>query len=268
MKSLTNKVAAITGAGSGIGQAIALNLADQGCHIALSDINTEGMNATKRMLAGKNVKITCHEVDVSKKNQVYKFADDVASEHGRINIIVNNAGVGYFDSIEKGSLEKFEWLLNINLWGVIYGSKAFLPHLLESGDGHIVNVSSAGAFTTVPSFGAYCISKHAVKAFTETLFQELRNTCIGVTCVHPGGVKTNMAKNSPYIEEGLKNRIEKGMLTSPNVVAKKVTKAIRKRKLRLIVGVDAYLLYFMNKIFPRLTSNIMGLVGRRVFKIT
>ncbi|MDX1696141.1 MAG: SDR family NAD(P)-dependent oxidoreductase, partial [Ketobacteraceae bacterium] len=196
MKNYRDKVAAITGAGSGIGRATALMLAEQGCHLALSDVDEKGLLETASQVSG--VRCTHHIVDVADREAVYAWANQVFQEHGRINIIMNNAGVGLGDTVEQMKYEDFEWLMNINFWGVVYGTKAFLPYLKQSGEGHIINVSSVFGLIGVPTQSAYNAAKFAVRGFTESLREELEieDACVSATSIHPGGIKTNIARNS------------------------------------------------------------------------
>ena len=196
MKILTDRVAAVTGAASGIGRALATNLAAKGCHLAISDVNEQGLRETANLVAHKNAKVTTHIVDVADRDQVYRYAEDVVNQHGRVNIIINNAGVAVGDSIECVSYEDFEWVVGINFWGVVYGTKAFLPYLKKEPEGHIVNISSINGIIPNPYNAPYCATKFAVKGFTETLSQEMRGTSVGVTCVHPGGIGTNIIRNA------------------------------------------------------------------------
>ena len=256
MKDLSGKVAAVTGAASGIGRALAVNLAAQGCHVAMADVNSEGLAETAKMLAGQSVKATMHIIDVSKLDQVNGYAREVLKDHGKVNIIINNAGVALSDTLADGTLEDFEWLIGINFWGVVYGTKTFLPYLFDSGEGHIVNISSLGGFSTTPYLGAYCTSKFAVRGFTETLYQELRGSCVGVTCVHPGGINTSLPRNARYGKTTESDRdmmtreTEKLLRTSPDHTAKRIIHAIRREKPRLLVGRDAHLLYTLGRLFP------------------
>jgi NADP-dependent 3-hydroxy acid dehydrogenase YdfG len=204
MKNFSGKVAAITGAGSGIGQATAIALAEKGCHLSLSDVNDKGLAQTLEKLRPYPVKVTVHHVDVGDRAAVYQYAEDSVKEHGKVNLIINNAGVGLGETVEAMSYENFEWLMNINFWGVVYGTKAFLPHLKQSGDGHVVNISSIFGIIGVPTQAAYNAAKFAVKGFTESLREELdiEGGCVSATCIHPGGVKTNIARNSRMGEMG------------------------------------------------------------------
>ncbi len=198
MKDFRGRVAAITGAGSGIGRALANALARQGAHLALSDIDDAGLAETVVQCEGLGVKITSEHVDVADRCAVYAWADCVVAEHGHVNLIINNAGVALGATVESMSYEDFEWLMNINFWGVVYGTKAFLPHLKLSGEGHIVNLSSVFGLISVPSQSAYNAAKFAVRGFSDTLRMELEidGANLSVTTVHPGGIKTNIARNA------------------------------------------------------------------------
>ena len=256
MKDLSGRVAAVTGAASGIGRSLAIQLAAEGCHVAMADVDSVGLAETVRMLEGTSVKATTHLVDVSKQDQVNGFAKEVVEHHGKVNIIINNAGVALSDTISEGTLDDFEWLVGINFWGAVYGTKTFLPYLFDSREGHVVNISSLGGFHTTPFLGAYCTSKFAVRGFTETLYQEMKGTCVGVTCVHPGEINPRLARNCRYGKTTESERdmmireTEKLFITTSDQAAKKVIRAIKKEKPRLIVGRDAHLLYTLGRLFP------------------
>jgi short-subunit dehydrogenase len=259
MRTLADKVAAVTGAGSGIGRALAANLAAKGCHLALSDVNEQGLRETASLITNKNIKVTTHIVDVANREQVYRYADDVVKEHGRANVIINNAGVSVGDSIECVSYEDFEWIVGINFWGVVYGTKAFLPHLKKEPEGHIVNISSINGIIPSPFNGPYCATKFAVKGFTETLSQELRGTSVGVTVVHPGGIATDIARNSRIRRHINPNKSPEEMVVDfdENVVrntadfaARTIITGIEKNKQRVLVGGDAKLMDRMTRLFP------------------
>ncbi len=198
MKDFRGRVAAITGAGSGIGRALADALARRGAHLALSDIDDVGLAETVARCEGFGVKVTAQHLDVADRDSVYAWAERVVSDHGRVNLIINNAGVALGSTVESMSYGDFEWLMNINFWGVVYGSKAFLPYLKLSGEGHIVNVSSVFGLISVPSQSAYNAAKFAVRGFSDSLGMELEieGANVSVTTVHPGGVKTNIARNA------------------------------------------------------------------------
>ncbi len=269
MKQLNGKVAVVTGAASGIGRSTALRLAEEGCHLTIADIKGQELEKTAEVIKEKGVKVTTHVVDVSERDQVYAFAKEVVERHGKVNVVVNNAGVSVWDSIADMTFEDLEWIFGVNFWGVVHGTKAFLPYLLEAGEGHIVNISSIGGFYSTPNFSAYCSTKFAVRAFTETLYMELINSCVGVTCVHPGGIKTNLPENSRVGKsweskrENLIRDIDKMLINSPDLVAKKIVNAIKKRKPRIIVGRDAKFLYYLGGIVPlQLMAKINNLIMR------
>ena len=198
MKDFNDRVAAITGAGSGIGRALANALARRGAHVALSDIDDSGLAETAAQCEGFGVEITSDHLDVADRDAVYAWADRVVTLHGRVNLIVNNAGVALGATVESMSYEDFEWLMRIDFWGVVYGTKAFLPYLKQSGEGHVVNLSSVFGLISVPSQSAYNAAKFAVRGFTDTLRMELEieDANVSVTTVHPGGIKTNIARNA------------------------------------------------------------------------
>ncbi len=261
MKRFNGKVAALTGAGSGIGQATAVALAREGCHLSLADINEEGLHETVEKLAGFPVKVTTHIVDVSDREAVYRYADDTATEHGKVNLIFNNAGVGLGETVENMSYDNFEWLMNINFWGVVYGTKAFLPHLKRAGEGHIVNISSVFGIIGVPTQSAYNAAKFAVRGFTESLREELDLLPCGVsaTSVHPGGVKTNIARNSRMGEMGAldlggKDEVaalfDKIAMSTPESAARAIISGVRRNQRRVLIGADAIMIDSAQRLMP------------------
>ena len=187
MKSFDNKVAAITGAASGMGRELALALARRGCHLALSDIDAAGLTATADAArqANASVRITTARVDTADRAAVYAWADQTAAQHGRVNLVFNNAGVALSAALEQVRREDFEWLMAINFWGVVWGTQAFLPHLRASGEGHVVNTSSLFGLLAMPLNGCYNASKFAVRGYTEALRMELElgRAPVSATCV-------------------------------------------------------------------------------------
>ena len=276
MKSYKNKVAAITGAGSGIGRAIALTLAKDGCDLALSDVDQKGLAETVSLVEPLGVKCTFQPVDVANKDAVYQWADQVVAEHGKVNMIMNNAGVGLGDTVETMQYDDFEWLMNINFWGVVYGTKAFLPYLKQSGEGHIINVSSVFGLIGVPTQSAYNAAKFAVKGFTESLREELEieGACVSVSCVHPGGIKTNIAKNSRMgsvskistratTPDQAAKQFEKIARTTPDEAAKIILDGVRKNKRRILVGFDAYMIDGMQRLLPTAYQKLLVMGVKR-----
>src|SRR5436305_8395269 len=250
METFSGRVAAITGAGSGIGRALALDLARRGAHLALSDVNEAGLAETVALCEGNGVKVTSHRVDVADQVAVFAWADQVVAEHGKVNLVVNNAGVALAATIDEGSVEDIQWLMGINYWGVVFGSKAFLPHLKSAGEGHIVNLSSVFGLISVPAQSAYNSAKVAVRGFTDTLRMELEVANCGVSCttVHPGGIKTNIARNARVDPSAIaiagdadraRRNFDRVALTSPEKAARQILAAVERDKRRALIGPDA-----------------------------
>lgn len=259
MEDFEGRVAAITGAGSGIGRALAIELAKRGAHLALSDINAEGLAETVAECEVGRIKVTSQVLDVADRAAVEAWAAQVVEDHGKVNMIFNNAGVALGAKIESMSYEDFEWLMNINFWGVVYGTKAFLPYLKESGEGHIVNVSSVFGLFSVPTQSAYNAAKFAVRGFTDALRMELELDDCGVSCttVHPGGIKTNIARNarvdsSVDIEEPggptIGDQFDKIAVTSPKKAARQILAAVEHDRRRALIGPDAKVLDFVARL--------------------
>jgi len=261
MKSFENKVAAITGAASGIGRALAIELGRRGCHLALSDLNEQGMQETVDLAKVSGVRVTTQRLDVADRTAVHAWADRVVEDHGKANLIFNNAGVALSSTIEKMRYEDFEWLMGINFWGVVYGTKAFLPHLKASGEGHVVNISSVFGLAGIPSQAAYNSAKFAVRGFTECLRQELEIMKCGVsaTSVHPGGIKTSIARSArvdPSIrdlgidETKAGEKFEKAFITSSDKAARVILDGVRANKRRVLIGPDARVFDWMVRLLP------------------
>ncbi|MCP3143422.1 SDR family NAD(P)-dependent oxidoreductase [Pyxidicoccus xibeiensis] len=271
MKSIKGKVAAITGAGSGIGRATAALFARNGCNLALSDVNEQGLFETAEQCRAHGVQVRTTRVDVAQREAVHSWADDVARELGAVHVVVNNAGVALGATIEDTRYEDFEWLMNINFWGVVHGTKAFLPHLKAAGEGHIVNVSSVFGLIGVPTQAAYNSAKFAVKGFTEALRQELEveSLPIGVTCVHPGGIKTNIAKSARlthrkgWVDAASNADFEKSFATTPERAASDILSAILKNRRRLLIGGDAVVIDLMQRMLPSLYQRLMVVGAKR-----
>jgi len=274
MKSFANKVAAITGAGSGIGRALALELAAQNCALSLSDIDAKGLAETAKLLADSGVKVTTAKVDVSKLKQISAWAAKTATEHGKVNLIFNNAGVAAAGTVESLSYEDCEWITGINYWGVIYGTKEFMPYLKASGEGHIVNTSSIFGLFSQPSQSAYNATKFAVRGFTESLRQELDllNNGVSATCVHPGGIKTNIAKSARTnaslrqitgsdAEQG-KADFEKLFRTTPRQAARIILAGVRGDARRVLIGGDARAADLMQRLLPTAYQKLVTLAVR------
>jgi short-subunit dehydrogenase len=258
--SLSKKsVAVITGAASGIGRALAVGFAQEKiAGIAISDVNEQGLNETAEMAERFGVEISKHIVDVSKLAEIERLKVEVLAKHGRVTHLINNAGSGLLGSFEQISLEDFEWLMGINFWGVVYGCKVFLPVLKEQESSHIVNISSVFGFIAPPEQTAYCASKFAVRGFTESLRHELEETSVRVSSVHPGGIKTNIARNSrigadtpeEFKRQGVKF-FDKVAQTSPEQAAETILRGIKTENSRILIGKDAHAISYIHRIFPK-----------------
>jgi len=262
MKDFKNKVAAITGAASGMGRTLALELARRGCHLALSDVNEKGLAETAALAGKLGVKVTTTKVNVADREAMEAWADQTARDHGKVNLIFNNAGVALGAFVETVKPEDFEWIMGINFWGVVWGTQAFLPHLKKSGEGHIVNTSSLFGLLSVPTQGTYNASKFAVRGYTEALRQELdmANCGVSATCVHPGGIRTNIARTAKMDEsmhkatggktEEARAKFDKLLnATSAESAARTILGAVEGNKRRVLVGLDAKFLDKVVRLF-------------------
>src|ERR1700735_2190772 len=202
MEGFAGKVAAVTGAGSGIGQALALELARSGASVAISDVDTEGLAATEEQLRAIGAPVRTDRLDVTEREAFQIYADQINEHFGKVNQIYNNAGIAFTGDVEVSQFKDIERVMDVDFWGVVNGTKAFLPHLIASGDGHIINVSSLFGLMSMPGQAAYNSAKFAVRGFTEALRQEmaLNGHPVKVTSVHPGGIKTAIARNSTAAE--------------------------------------------------------------------
>jgi butyryl-CoA dehydrogenase len=268
MKDFSGRVAAITGAGSGIGRALANALAGRGAHLALSDIDDTGLAETVAQCEGFGVKITSAHVDVADRDAVSFWADGVVADHGRVNLIINNAGVALGATVESMSYEDFEWLMNTNFWGVVYGSKAFLPYLKQSGEGHIVNLSSVFGLISVPSQSAYNAAKFAVRGFSDSLRMELEieGATVSVTTIYPGGIKTNIARNA-RVDASVRDvagdperavrDFERAFITSPEKAAAQILTAVRRDRRRALIGPDAKAIDFVSRLPATIYQSVL-----------
>lgn len=249
MEGFAGKVAVVTGAGSGIGQALAVELARSGAKLAISDIDTEGLADTEQQLKAIGAPVKADRLNVTERESFLAYADAVNGHFGKVNQIYNNAGIAHTGDIEVCPFKDIERVMDVDYWGVVNGTKAFLPHLIASGDGHVINVSSLFGLFSVPGQAAYNSAKFAVRGFTEALRQEmvLAGHPVAVTTVHPGGIKTAIARNATVAEgldrDELAKLFDKRLaLTSPQRAARIILDAVRKKRARVLVGADAKVL--------------------------
>ena len=268
MKTLRDRVAVVTGAGSGIGRALAAALAQKGCHLALVDVNATGLAATAREVAALGRRISTHVVDVADRVAMEVLPDAVVAAHGRVHVLVNNAGVALDGTFEQLPLDDIAWLFGVNVWGVVHGCKVFLPVLRREVEAHIVNVSSVFGLLGVPENSAYCASKFAVRGLSESLWVELAGSGIGVTCVHPGGVKTHIARSARLRDETRRNAVvtefERVARMTPERAAARIVRAIERGTPRLRLGPETYVADWAKRLAPTMTQRLLVGVYRRV----
>jgi NADP-dependent 3-hydroxy acid dehydrogenase YdfG len=269
MEGFAGKVAAVTGAGSGIGQALALELARSGAALAISDVDSEGLAQTEEQLRAIGAPVRTDRLDVTEREAFQIYADQINEHFGKVNQIYNNAGIAFTGDVEVSQFKDIERVMDVDFWGVVNGTKAFLPHLIASGDGHIINVSSLFGLMSMPGQAAYNSAKFAVRGFTEALRQEmaLNGHPVKVTSVHPGGIKTAIARNGTTAEgvdpTAQAKFFDKRLAsTSPQRAAEIILEAVRKNRARVLVGPDAVVLDLIVRItgsgYQRLFSPVVG----------
>jgi NADP-dependent 3-hydroxy acid dehydrogenase YdfG len=269
MEGFAGKVAAVTGAGSGIGQALAIELARSGAQVAISDVDTEGLAATEERLKAIGAPVKADRLDVTERAAFEAYADAVVEHFGKVNQIYNNAGIAFAGDVEVSQFKDIERVMDVDFWGVVNGTKVFLPHLIASGDGHVINVSSIFGLFSVPGQSAYNAAKFAVRGFTEALRQEMAvaGHPVKVTTVHPGGIKTGIVRNMTAAEgidlSELAQTFDKKLAsTSPQKAARIILDGVRKNKARVLVGTDAKVLDVIVRAtgsgYQRLFSTVMS----------
>jgi NAD(P)-dependent dehydrogenase (short-subunit alcohol dehydrogenase family) len=254
---LEGRTAVITGAAGGIGRAIAVSLARRGCNLALADVDEPGIAGTEDLVRAQGVRVTRYLLDVADRAAVASFPARVAAEHPGVDLLVNNAGVAVGGTFEQVSEEDFDWLFEINFWGVVRMTRAFLPALRASGDSRVVNLSSLFGLVAPPEQVAYAASKFAVRGFSEALRHELEGSGVGVTVVHPGGVATSIAEKARVPEgvsaeevERRRAQFRKLLRLPPEVAGETIVRAVERRKPRVLVGADAKVMSVIARVLP------------------
>lgn len=267
MNPFQGKVAVITGAGSGIGRELARLLAERGARLALSDVNTAGLAETAKLCGSAEVK--SYKLDVSSREQVFAHADDVKRDFGTAHFLFNNAGVTLCATIAEATIEEIEWQVAINLWGVIYGTKAFLPMMLAQREGHIVNLSSVFGLVGAKAQGAYNITKFGVRGLTECLWRELEGTGVKATTVHPGGIRTSIGAKARWgvnvaaaTKEEIEPLLEKVLITPPEDCANDILAGVARGKRRILTGNGARSIAILSRLLPvrhvKILKAVMG----------
>ncbi|MDP9108405.1 MAG: SDR family NAD(P)-dependent oxidoreductase [Pseudomonadota bacterium] len=255
--SLKDRVAVITGAGSGIGRAVALSLARRGCHLALADIDERGLRETETLAKAVGVRVSSHVLDVADREQVRALPEQVLAALGRVDLLINNAGVALGGNFMQVSEADFDWLMEINFFGVVRMTRAFLPFLQQAEEARIVNLSSIYGLVSPVGQAAYSASKFAVRGFSNALRHELEGTTVGVTVVHPGGIATAIAKSArvpagvPAEEiERRRKQTERLLRMPPERAGEIIVQGIERRKSRILVGLDAKIVALIERIAP------------------
>jgi NAD(P)-dependent dehydrogenase (short-subunit alcohol dehydrogenase family) len=261
LKQLRDRVAVVTGAASGIGRALSVALARKGCHLALVDLDEAGMREVARAIEAEGRQASVHVVDVADREAMGALPEQVVAEHGHVHVLVNNAGVTVDGTFEEVSLEDLDWIFGVNLWGVIHGCKFFLPHLRHEDEAHIVNVSSLFGIIGVPRQTAYCTTKFAVRGLSESLWCEISRDGIGVTSVHPGGVRTNIvrqARHAPGADpREMIEAFDRMARWSPERAADRIVGAIERGAPRLRIAGESYVLDWLKRLAPTLTQRLI-----------
>ncbi len=265
MKEFTGKVAVITGAGSGIGRALAVALASEGARLALADMDEVGLSETAEQVREIGVACITHVLDVTDRSEMETFAETVSERFGQVNLLFNNAGRSLISDFGYDDEDDFRWLMDVNFWGVVDGTRVFLPYLRRANEAHIINISSLFGILGVPSQTAYCAAKFALRGFSEALHMELVDTPIFVSCVHPGGIKTNIVRNSRLKSDRFGKTMQENerlfdqfALTTPAQAAAQILKGVRKNRRRILIGRDAKIADMVVRIFPASYEKILG----------
>jgi NAD(P)-dependent dehydrogenase (short-subunit alcohol dehydrogenase family) len=274
MKSFQQKVAVITGAGSGIGRALAIQLAKEGARLAISDVNAAGLKETENLCQNLGAAVLSTPTNVARLDEMQALVLSVLSEFGQVDMVFNNAGIALGKKpLTELSYEEWDKIMGVNLWGVIYGTKEFLPYLQQQPEAVIVNISSVFGLAGIAEQVPYCTTKFAVRGFTEALRMELINSNVEVYCVHPGGINTNIANHAaeeaaddPKKKQEVDN-FKKMLIHSPEKAAKTILYAVKSKNQKILIGQEAYLFDFATRLLPVNYSKVMDFGMRQFSKI-
>ncbi|WP_034831834.1 SDR family NAD(P)-dependent oxidoreductase [Endozoicomonas numazuensis] len=269
MKISRHQVAVITGAGGGLGRSLAIQLAEKGCHLALVDIDPAALEVTRNYCRFDDINVSLHQVDVGNLDAMNHLYSQVMATHGKVNLLINNAGITLQKSFSSHSLDDWRRVMSINLWGPLYGCKLFLEALKKEPQAHIVNLSSMAAFIGLPSQSSYCVTKSGVQALSECLYAELKSEGVGVTSVHPGAIKTDMIQatlaDSDDQQKAQKNyELAQKIGLTADKAAQLILLAVEKNKARVRVGKDSVILDLLRRLMPVILQKGMARVARTV----
>jgi len=267
MKTLRDRVAVITGAGGGLGTALAVEFASRGCHLALCDISEEALTRCADRAANSGVQVSTHVVDVSDGARMTELPGQITAIHRRIDLLVNNAGITLQKQFTTHSIADWQRMIGINLWGVIHGCHFFYEELCRSGDAHVVNLSSMAAFVGLPSQSSYCATKSGIQGLSEALWAEWAVDGIGVTSVHPGAIRTEMIQatlaESDDPRTAQRNyELAQRMGVDAEHAARKIVTAILKGRMRVRIGKDAVLMDWLKRVWPGAIHRVLRRVAR------
>ncbi len=271
MKDFRGKVAVITGAASGMGRELALQLARDGAKLSLCDYDPAGLEETANRARALGAEVHTKVVNVGEREQLLTYADEVVARYGTVNLLFNNAGIAHHAPVEHTTFKDYDRVMDIDFWGVVNGTKAFLPHLIASGDGHIINTSSLFGLLGIGGQSAYNAAKFAVRGFTESLRIEMlaSDHNVGVTCVHPGGIKTAIARNAT-VSEGHDQAnfaafFDKYLArTSAQDAAAQILRGVKHNRGRVVIGADARLLDAFARITGSYYEHVNAFVDRQI----
>ena len=258
MRQFKNKICVITGAGSGIGAACARAMAAEGAIVIGADLRMEMLEKVAAQVTEAGGTMEAHQLDVADRDAVFALAAKVEKTHGAADLVLNNAGVAHGAPVAEMTMDNFQWVMDIDFWGVVHGTQAFLPAMIARGSGHIANVSSIFGLIGVPTQSAYNAAKFGVLGFGEALRHEVKEQGIGVTTIHPGGINTNIVRHArfqqgPEMEaerEEAIQRFAQFTMTQPEGAAKTIIKGIKRNKARILIGPDAHLVDWVRRLFP------------------